>query len=67
MVREGGMAKPKPSGFARRSPTWRRRLGKRYLTLCNEAYRRGLISLGKLAEYMEVDPETALEFVEGKR
>ncbi len=58
---------PKAATHARRVPGWRRRLGKRYLDLASTAYKKGLISLSRLAEYLDVDPETALEFVEKTR
>lgn len=42
-----------------KAPTWRRRLGEAYVSRALEAHSEGLISLGKLAEYLGVDLRTA--------
>ncbi len=52
--------------FPRKRAGWKKALGDVYLGLAREAYKKGYISLGKLAEYLAVDPETALEYVEGQ-
>ncbi len=65
-VKDRNLEEPGPLQFRRRSTGWKSRLGEQYLSLAKQAYKRHLISLGKLAEYLEVDPETALEFAEGK-
>ncbi|MBI2303608.1 MAG: ImmA/IrrE family metallo-endopeptidase [Chloroflexi bacterium] len=47
-----------------KSPRWRRRLGEGYVSLAFEAHREGHISLGKLAQYLELDVGKALEEVD---
>lgn len=65
-VLAAGLPEPPPGHPVRRRPGWRKTRGKRFLSLTRTAYKKGMISLGKLAEYLGTDPETALEFVEGK-
>ncbi|MFQ5875975.1 MAG: ImmA/IrrE family metallo-endopeptidase [Dehalococcoidia bacterium] len=61
-----GLAGAPPARWHGRRPSWKRRLGQRYLRLARDAYRRNLISLGKLAEYLGTDAETALAFGQGE-
>jgi Zn-dependent peptidase ImmA (M78 family)/transcriptional regulator with XRE-family HTH domain len=50
------LERPGPKPFMRaRGPRWRRRLGERYVSAAFEAYRKGHISIGKLAEYLDTD------------
>lgn len=65
-VRDARLPEPKPSLYRRRAAAWKRRLNKRYLNLGKRAYQQGKISLGKLAELLQVDPETALVFASGE-
>ena len=60
------LSEPQPRDYVRRSPSWRRRLRPRYIGLAARAYRKGYISIGKLAEYLDVDAETALDFIDAQ-
>ncbi len=42
-----------------KAPSWRRRLGGRYVTLATRAHAKGQLSTGKLAEYLYIDIRTA--------
>lgn len=45
-------------------PTWKRRLGEDYVTNAIEAYRKGYITLGKLAHSLDLNLRKALEVAE---
>jgi Zn-dependent peptidase ImmA (M78 family) len=55
-----------PRPFYRRSakPSWVRKFGEDYVNMALEAYRRGLISVGRLAYYLRISIKTALEEAE---
>jgi Zn-dependent peptidase ImmA (M78 family) len=53
-------AKPRPIRGAK-GPRWKRQLGDHYVSLALNAYSRGSISVGKLAQYLGVDARTAFE------
>jgi len=54
----------RPSYFRRpKVPTWERRLGKRFLETSVDAYRRNLISVGKLAHVLQIPIRKAMEIV----
>jgi len=44
-------------------PTWERRLGKRFVETSLDAYRRNLISVGKLAHVLQIPIRKAIEIV----
>ncbi|MEW6203307.1 MAG: XRE family transcriptional regulator [bacterium] len=52
--------------FLRRSktPKWEKQLGKRYVELTFEAYHKGLISIGKLAEGVDITVREAIEEID---
>lgn len=52
---------PKPHFGAPKSPTWKRRLGETYVSNAVEAYRKGNITLGTLAHYLDLPLRKALE------
>lgn len=43
-----------------KTPAWKRRLGKTYVGLASDAYARGRISVGKLAEYLDLPIREAM-------
>lgn len=47
-----------------KGPRWKRQLGNHYVSLALNAYSRGNISLGKLAQYLGLDARTAFEFTQ---
>lgn len=65
-VRKVSLSEPRPRDHTRRRPLWRRRLRRRYIELAARAHRKGHISIGKLAEYLDVDSETALDFIDAQ-
>ena len=48
-------------------PKWQRRVGERFSTAVLEAHDRGEISIGKLAEYLNLDLRKAIDVVESSR
>lgn len=56
-------AEPQPS-YGRPRPRFERQLGERYVALALDAYSRGRISLGKLAECLGISAQRALEAAE---
>jgi Zn-dependent peptidase ImmA (M78 family)/transcriptional regulator with XRE-family HTH domain len=56
--------KSRPKRWARSTtPKWRRRVGERFSNTVLEAHRRGEISIGKVAEYLNLDVRKAMEVV----
>lgn len=55
---------PRPHFGPAKSPTWKRRLGEMYVSNAVEAYRKGHITLGKLAHYLDLPLRKALEVAE---
>lgn len=56
--------KSQPKRWGRsKTPKWRRRVGERFSTTVLEAHRRGEISIGKVAEYLNLDVRKAMEEV----
>lgn len=56
---------PKPSHFRRpKTPAWEKQLGKRFVDMSVEAYKRNLISVSKLAHTLQIPIRKAIEIVE---
>ena len=56
----------KPKHFRRsKTPTWERRLGKRFVKTSIEAYQKNIISIGKLALVLQIPIRKAVERIEG--
>ncbi len=55
---------PKPHFAPPKAPAWKRRLGETYVSNAIEAYRKGNITLGKLAHYLDLPLRKALEITE---
>jgi len=49
-----------------RTPTWEKRLGKRFIENSFEAYQRGIISIGKLSQSLGITVRQAIEKIEQK-
>jgi Zn-dependent peptidase ImmA (M78 family)/DNA-binding XRE family transcriptional regulator len=56
----------KPKHFRRsKTPTWERRLGKRFVATSIEAYQKNIISIGKLAHVLQIPIRKAMERIAG--
>jgi len=58
----------RPKRYRRpKTPTWQRRLGDTFVATALEAYSEGHISVGKLAEYLDLDLRKAIDIVKKDR